>query len=201
MASKTAQTQSCIQRKLSSPLRGVNHHWHQLTNIITPKTSLLLSVEGSNMQSCVDAIKLCVCVFLPGDSSLSGELMLGLRVMLWNLGVILWGWGLVNSCLGVWPNSRICVSMAILWSGSSLLPREKGQSVTLVMLNMFQNYLWLSLIPIVVNASFVGQWVKHWKETMRFIRSFCPVFGGFDVANSCWFFYHCERRQLHCLSV
>lgn len=63
---------------------------------------------------------------LPGDSSPTGELMLELRLMFWNLGVILWGWGLVKSCLGVWPNSRICVSMAILWSVSSMLPRQMG---------------------------------------------------------------------------
>lgn len=71
--------------------------------------------------------------------------MLELRVMLWNLGVILWGWGLVNSCLGVWPNSRICVSMAILWSGSSMLAKETESELHNIMLNIFHsNHLWVT---------------------------------------------------------
>lgn len=105
--------------------------------------------------------------------------MLELRVMLWNLGVILWGCGVVNSCLGVWPNSRICVSMAILWSGSSMLPRETRVSF-LKSFCLIMACGWFALIPVTVDASFIGQWVKHWK-TVRQMLSLCTVVGGFDV--------------------
>jgi len=97
--------------------------------------------------------------------------MLGLRVMFWNLGVILWGWGLVNSCLGVWPNSRICVSMAILWSVSSMLPSETEGKVSRDAMEIFRKAILHgpSCSPVTVDATFVGQRVKHWKTVREIL--------------------------------
>lgn len=60
----------------------------------------------------------------PGERSLDDVLRLVPAETLWNRGVMRWGWGLVKSCRGVWPNSRICVSIAIFWSGSSILHKQ-----------------------------------------------------------------------------
>lgn len=61
---------------------------------------------------------------LPGDS-LMETLRLDARDKLFNFGIILWGWGIVNSCFGVCPNSRICVSRATFSLGSIILYKNK----------------------------------------------------------------------------
>lgn len=101
--------------------------------------------------------------FLPGDSWPGGEP--GLRVMLWNRGVILCGWGLLNNCVGVCPNSRICVSMAIRWSGSAVLHRRRkplGQlgHVAFGTVCSPAQSLPRPRLPVVVHVAFVRQGVK-----------------------------------------
>lgn len=46
---------------------------------------------------------------------------------------------------------------------------------------------WLSLIPVVIYAAFIGQWVKHWKS-IRHIISVCPVLVGFMLQTAAGYF-------------
>lgn len=52
-------------------------------------------------------------------------LWLDVRDKLFNFGIILWGWGVVNNCFGVCPNSRICVSRATFSLGSIILYKAR----------------------------------------------------------------------------
>lgn len=61
---------------------------------------------------------------LPGDSAME-MLWLDVRDKLFDFGIILWGWGVVNNCFGVCPNSRICVSRATFSLGSIILYKTR----------------------------------------------------------------------------
>ena len=46
-----------------------------------------------------------------------------------------WGWGVVNSCFGVWPNSMICVSLIFRSFGSWMLTETKqGQQIVIIII-------------------------------------------------------------------
>lgn len=52
-------------------------------------------------------------------------LWLDVRDKLFNFWIFLWGWGVVNNCFGVCPNSRICVSRATFSLGSIILYKAR----------------------------------------------------------------------------
>lgn len=43
------------------------------------------------------------------------------------------------------------------------------------------------MIPVVVDAAFIGQWVKHWKS-IRHIISVCPVLVGLMLETAAGYF-------------
>lgn len=77
-------------------------------------------IENSSKLQISYIINLSV-THLPGDSAME-TLWLDVREELF--GIIRWGWGVVNNCFGVCPNSKICVSRATFSLGSIMLQRN-----------------------------------------------------------------------------
>ena len=109
----------CV-KTMNSPCTGIQHSWGMTLKYISKSLSMIMN---NNPQ----------LLTLPLRSAISSST----TTSPWPLrtssrstggpvgdGRLRWGWGEVNSCLGIWPNSMICFSRAQRWLRSTVLKKR-----------------------------------------------------------------------------
>ena len=111
-----------LLRLWTVPCTGIQHSWGMTLKYISKSLSMIMN---NNPQ---------LLTWLPLRSAISSST----TTSPWPLrtssrstggpvgdGRLRWGWGEVNSCLGIWPNSMICFSRAQRWLRSTVLKKKR----------------------------------------------------------------------------